>query len=147
MFDVLSFVCESYWHPGALPGRELLQKKIVAAGFEGAEVDAALGFLDDVGASWSLMPLEVRGMRVLSAVELEALEPDALALWGQIVQSELLDPVQREWVLESILLRTDMPVDADALRVLVHLAFWVSGRFPDQEFWEFVVCEPSLVGH
>ena len=143
MFDALSFVCESYWHPGALPGRELLQKKMVAAGFEGPEVEAALGFLDGAASSWALMPTEVRGMRVLTPVETEALEPDALALWGQIVQSGLLDAVQREWVLESIVLRTDDPVDAEALRVLVHLAFWVSGRFAEDELWEFVVSEPT----
>ena len=147
MFEVLSFVCESYWHPGALPERELLQKKITAAGFEGPDVEAALGFLEDASSSWSLMPTQVRGTRVMTPVECEAFDAEALVLWGQIVQSGLLDPVQREWVLESVVLRTDHTVDADGLRVLVHLAFWVSGRFPSDEFWDFVVFTPDAAVH
>jgi Smg protein len=45
MFEVLVYVYENYWQGDACPAPRQLSRKLIAAGFESDEIEAALNWL------------------------------------------------------------------------------------------------------
>src|SRR4051812_9178212 len=111
MFDVLVYLYETYYRPDACPDPDALAKKLTAVGFEDDEINKALGWLTDLDKATSeyshLFPEKTTfssgGMRFYATQELEILGTAAVGFIQFLESAKLLDPIQREIVIERAL--------------------------------------------
>jgi Smg protein len=132
MVDILIFVYENFFASGIYPGHAVLQNRLFAAGFSEAEVEAALTWLDHVdqlGQHIDSPALQgCGGIRCLDPSESEKLGHDG---WGFLVfleNNQILTPLQREWIMASIMALDHSEVDLDRLKLVVLMVLWRQGH-------------------
>jgi len=149
MFDVLVYLYETYYRPDACPDPEALVKKLSAVGFENDEISKALGWLTDLDKTThdfsDRFPEKANfsfgGMRFYASQELEILGTPAVGFIQFLESAKLLDPIQREIVIERALAASDRRLSLDKLKVIVLMVLWSQGKEPDglmfdELFWD-----------
>lgn len=138
MFDVLVYVYETYYRPDACPDSEALAKKLSAIGFDDEEISKALGWLTDlaeVNTEFSnVFPHQTSfsfGTRIYVPQELEALGTATVGFIQFLESAKIIDPMQREIVIERALAANEAPLPLDKLKVIVLLVLWTQGKEPD----------------
>jgi len=128
MFDVLIYLFENYFNPGACPEADVLARKLTAVGFERDEIDEALVWLNGLSkASETPAPPELAasgGYRVYAAWELEQLGADAIGFVSFLESAGVIDPAQRELIIDRSLAVGDSPVGTDQLKIIVLMVLW-----------------------
>lgn len=149
MFDVLVYLYETYYRPDACPDPEALMKKLSAVGFENDEINKALGWLTDLDKAThdyshrypEQTNFSFGGMRFYAPQELEILGTAAVGFIQFLESAKLLDPIQREIVIERALAASDRRLSLDKLKVIVLMVLWSQGKEPDglmfdELFWD-----------
>lgn len=149
MFDVLVYLYETYYRPDACPDPEALVKKLSAVGFEDDEINKALGWLTDLDKTTTdysdrfpeQAAFSFGGMRFYARQELEVLGTAAVGFIQFLESAKLLDPIQREIVIERALAASDRRLSLDKLKVIVLMVLWSQGKEPDglmfdELFWD-----------
>ncbi|PUA18156.1 DUF494 family protein [Glaciimonas sp. PCH181] len=138
MFEVLVYLYETYYRPDACPEPEALVKKLSAIGFEEDEISKALGWLTDLAetnhAYADRYPQQTAfsfGMRIYAPQEMDALGTAAIGFVQFLESAKMLNPVQREIVIERALAVSESPVSLDKLKVIVLMVLWSQGKEPD----------------
>ena len=140
MFEVLVYVYENYWQGDACPEAPQLGRKLSAAGFEAAEIEAALVWLDGLqlaaqtsrsvgpGADGqspalaghpALLPQSPDSLRIYSIAERDHLGPDALGFVSFLESSGVLPPHMREVVVDRAMAAPGDPVALDDLKIII----------------------------
>lgn len=157
MFDVLVYLYETYYRPDACPDPEALVKKLSAIGFEDEEINKALGWLTDLDKTATdfshRYPEQTAfsfGMRFYAPQELEVLGTAAVGFIQFLESAKLLDPIQREIVIERALAASDRRLSLDKLKVIVLMVLWSQGKEPDglmfdELFWDNENTEARLL--
>ncbi|HTN66355.1 MAG TPA: DUF494 domain-containing protein [Burkholderiaceae bacterium] len=138
MFDVLVYLYETYYRPDACPEPAALARKLSAAGFEQDEIAQALGWLTDlaeikhefVGRPAQQTPFS-SGIRIYAEVELNLLGTAVVGFIQFLESAKMLNPVQREIVIERALAASESPLTLDKLKVIVLMVLWSEGKEPD----------------
>jgi len=150
MFEVLAFVYENYWRGDACPARPALQRKLNAVGFDDAEVQLALVWLEELrnatlrlpshvdtqltcdGAGQAVTPdTTTTAMRVLTTAEQARL---GCAGWGLLVfliSAGVLPWERLELVMDRAMANTGHELSRDDLKLIVLMVFWSLGEEPD----------------
>ena len=149
MFDVLVYLYETYYRPDACPDPEALVKKLSAIGFEDDEINKALGWLTDLDKTTNdfshrypeQATFSSGGMRFYAQQEIEVLGTAAVGFIQFLESAKLLDPIQREIVVERALAASDRRLSLDKLKVIVLMVLWSQGKEPDgwmfdELFWD-----------
>jgi Smg protein len=138
MFDVLVYLYETYYRPDACPDPEALFKKLSAVGFEEEEISRALGWLTDLAAATSMLTPEVPaqnargyGFRVYAETEQDALGASAIGFIQFLESAKLINPMQREIVIERALAASEVEISLDKLKVIVLMVLWSQGKQPE----------------
>lgn len=138
MFDVLVYLYETYYRPEACPDSEALVKKLSAVGFEEEEISKALGWLTDLAEATNefsdRFPQQTAfstGTRIYAQQEFDVLGTDAVGFLQFLESAKLINPIQREIVIERALAISDTQVSLDKLKVIVLLVLWSQGKEPD----------------
>jgi Smg protein len=138
MFDVLVYLYETYYRPDACPDPEALFKKLSAVGFEEEEISRALGWLTDLAAATSLLTPEPPtqtargyGFRVYAETEQDALGSSAIGFIQFLESARLINPLQREIVIERALAASEVEISLDKLKVIVLMVLWSQGKQPE----------------
>ncbi|MDY7577429.1 DUF494 domain-containing protein [Herbaspirillum sp. RTI4] len=138
MFDVLVYLYETYYRPDACPDSAALAKKLSAIGFEEEEISKALGWLTDLAESTHeyaiTYPQQTAfsfGIRIYAEQEMEALGTAAIGFIQFLESAKMLNPVQREIVIDRALAIGDTPVPLDRVKVIVLMVLWSQGKEPD----------------
>jgi len=137
MFDVLVYLYETYYRPDACPEPEVLARKLSAAGFEQDDISQALGWLTDLALSTNELaerPRQVAvsdGFRVYPAEEMDRLGTAVVGFIQFLESARMLDPMQREIVIERALAAGEAPLTLDKLKVIVLMVLWSEGKEPD----------------
>lgn len=138
MFEVLVYLYETYYRPDACPEPEALVKKLSAIGFEEEEIAKALGWLTDLAetnhefADQHLQHIALSsGIRVYAQQEIDVLGVAAIGFIQFLESAKMLNPVQREIVIERALTVSETPVPLDQLKVIVLMVLWSQGKEPD----------------
>lgn len=157
MFDVLVYLYETYYRPDACPDPEALVKKLSAVGFEDEEINKALGWLTDLDKATTdysdRYPEKAAfsyGMRFYAQQELDVLGTAAVGFIQFLESAKLLDPIQREIVIERALAASDRRLSLDKLKVIVLMVLWSQGKEPDglmfdELFWDNENTEARLL--
>lgn len=133
MFDVLTYLYETYWHQDACPDAGQLVKKLSAVGFEAEEINDALAWLDglhSVTRSQVFAP-DPQSMRVYTEHEVALLGSDALGFLHFLEGAGVLSASQREVVLDRVAALPRGGVPLEDFKILVLLVFWSFGEEPD----------------
>jgi len=138
MFDVLVYLYETYYRPDACPDSEALVKKLSAIGFEEEEISKALGWLTDLAETANeLSNLEPQptvfppGFRIYVAREQDVLGTAAIGFIQFLESAKVINPVQREIVIERALAASESQISLDKLKVIVLMVLWSQGKEPD----------------
>ena len=148
MFDVLVFVYENYWRGDDCPEPQQLGRKLSAVGFGGAEITAALSWLegldlathgapstphpDDTSAEFDdffaanpeLPPWTSTGLRVYSVQEQSHLGFECLGFLKFLENAGELPPHLREVVLDRAMAARESPLQLDQLKIIVLMVYW-----------------------
>lgn len=138
MFDVLVYLYETYYRPDACPDSEALVKKLSAIGFEEEEISKALGWLTDLAETANVFsskspqqaPSSV-GFRIYANREMEVLGTAAIGFIQFLESAKVLNPIQREIVIERALAARETQISLDKLKVIVLMVLWSQGKEPD----------------
>src|SRR4051812_11485920 len=110
MFDVLVYLYETYHRSDACPDSKVLAKKLSAIGFEDDEISQALDWLTDLAQTSNALseqsPHQVRvsyGTRIYVQREFDTLGTQAIGFIQFLESAKLIDPVQREIIIERAL--------------------------------------------
>lgn len=138
MFEVLVYLYETYYRPDACPEPEALVKKLSAIGFEEDEIAKALGWLTDLAETnhefADKYPQQTAfsfGIRFYAQQEIDVLGIAAIGFIQFLESAKMLNPVQREIVIERALTVSETPVPLDKLKVIVLMVLWSQGKEPD----------------
>lgn len=138
MFDVLVYLYETYYRPDACPDSEALVKKLSAVGFEEEEISKALGWLTDLAETTNEFsdryPQQTAfsfGIRIYAPQETDVLGTEAVGFLQFLESAKVINPVQREIIIERALAISDSQVSLDKLKVIVLMVMWSQGKEPD----------------
>lgn len=125
MFDILLYLYDTYLYSERFPEPEQLSRKLSAAGFEDAEIGAALDWL---AALDDLAPVEFEqgepSLRCYNAVECDRLAPEGRGFLMFLEGSGLLPPHAREWIIDQALALEDAEVSGERIKWIALLALW-----------------------
>jgi Smg protein len=138
MFDVLVYLYETYYRPDACPDSEALVKKLSAVGFEEDEISKALGWLTDLAETTNefsmLHPQQTSfssGFRIYVDREFDVLGSAAIGFIQFLESAKVINPLQREIVVERALAASDSQISLAKLKVSVLMGLWSQGKEPD----------------
>lgn len=138
MFDVLVYLYETYYRPDACPDSEALIKKLSAIGFEEEEISKALGWLTDLTETANelsnLHPQPAAfpsGFRIYVGREHDVLGTAAIGFIQFMESAKVINPIQREIVIERALAASESQISLDKLKVIVLMVLWSQGKEPD----------------
>jgi Smg protein len=138
MFDVLVYLYETYYRPDACPDSEALVKKLSAVGFEEEEISKALGWLTDLAEttnefsdSYPQQTAFSFGIRIYAQQEMDVLGTEAIGFLQFLESAKVINPIQREIIIERALAISDSQVSLDKLKVIVLMVMWSQGKEPD----------------
>ena len=138
MFDVLVYLYETYYRPDACPDSEALVKKLSAVGFEEEEISKALGWLTDLAEatnefaeSYTQQTAFSFGIRIYAQQEMDVLGTEAVGFLQFLESAKVIDPIQREIIIERALAVSDSQVSLDKIKVIVLMVLWSQGKEPD----------------
>lgn len=128
MFDILVFVFENCRQADVSTDPERVAKRLSAAGFDDAEISAALGWLAGVvrAPQRSLAPLPERGdaFRVFAPKELAKLDVECRGLLMHLEHAGILSAQDREHILERALATADDVLSIDQLKLIILMVLW-----------------------
>jgi Smg protein len=138
MFDVLVYLYETYYRPDACPDSEALVKKLSAVGFEEEEIPKALGWLTDLAETANEFSTQdpqqaaaSSGFRIYVDREFDVLGTAAVGFIQFLESAKVLNPIQREIVIERALAASESQISLDKLKVIVLMVLCSQGKEPD----------------
>jgi len=134
MFDILVYLYETYYRPDACPDTPALVKKLSAVGFPDEEITEALDWLTGLANLNQCLPPETmqsNGFRVYAQPEISVLGTQAIGFIQFLESAGLLNPQQREILIERALAVNESPLPLDKLRIIVLMLLWSQGAEPD----------------
>lgn len=129
MFDIIQYLYDHYLVDDHYPDTEALALKLSTAGFDQAEIELALTWLDGLA---ELDPegedgLAHSGMRLYNADEITRLAAEGRGFLTYLENAGLLSPYAREWVIERALALEEQVVPAEKIKWIALLALWKLG--------------------
>jgi Smg protein len=128
MFDILVFVYEHCRQADLSDDPERVARRLSAAGFEDADICAALTWLAGVARApqHALTPLPDRdgAFRAYAPREAAKLDADGRGLLLALERSGILSAQLRERVLERALATADRTLTLDQLKLIVLMVLW-----------------------
>ncbi len=138
MFDILVYLYETYYRPDACPTSAALVKKLSAVGFEEEEISKALDWLTDLAVTTNDLSDQYTqqtafsfGTRIYVDRELDTLGTAAIGFIQFLESAKVINPIQREIVIERAIAASDEAISLDKLKVIVLMVLWSQGKEPD----------------
>ena len=116
MLDILVYLYESFRMAELAPDRDALEKRLFAAGFEEADINAALDWFANLTASVSHERLSHVHYRHYAPEETERLNDACRNELTYLVSAEILDPESREWVISGLMALGGEDIEPDHVR-------------------------------
>ncbi|MFA7268135.1 MAG: DUF494 domain-containing protein [Sterolibacterium sp.] len=126
MFDILVYLFETYTQPSACPESAVLARKLSAIGFEQEDIAAALEWLaglESLAFEQRLVPFS-NSQRLYCAAEQAKLPVECRGFLYFLENSEVIDAVLREMIVERTMVLREPLVSLDKLKVIVLMVLW-----------------------
>jgi len=126
MFDILVYLFETYYQPGACPAPAVLARKLSAAGFEQEDISAALEWLSGLErlADAEGCTAGPRSLRLYCAPELAKLPVECRGFLCFLENAGGIDAMLREMIIERAMVLPEPTVSLDKLKIIVLMVMW-----------------------
>lgn len=136
MLEILIYLFENYPYVELAPDRDALALKLTAAGFNGDEIDPALDWFSDLStlnsAEYPASLTHSRATRLFAEVERERLGTESQGLLVFLEQAGILNPLQREWVIDRVLALDEDEITPDKIKWIALMVLW--SQNPNQDY-------------
>jgi Smg protein len=140
MFDILVYLFENYFESNLHPDQGTLEKELSAAGFDSSEIDLAFDWLNGLDklshAPYPETMVTSTSTRIYSDVEKEKIDAESRGFITFLEVSDIINPVQREWVIDRILALSERDVSIEQVKWTVLIVLWSQGQADDYLFME-----------
>lgn len=140
MFDILVYLFENYFEADLHPDQGTLERELSAAGFDSTEINLAFDWLNGLETlSHSPYPDSLthsQSVRIYADIELKKIDAESRGFLTFLEVSSILNPVQREWVIDRILALNDRDVGLEQVKWIVLMVLWSQGQAEDYLFME-----------
>ena len=149
VLDVLLYLFEHYIHDesGSEEDRDSLQASLIEAGFSPSEISKAFDWLDDLSRlrpSLELSPRVNGPLRVYADAEVDRLDAEARGFLMFLEAQGILDPAQRELVLDRVMALEQSDIDIEDLKwVILMVLFNQPGQEDAYAWMENLVFDPE----
>ena len=145
MFDILIYLFETYYQPGAYPAPAVLARKLSAAGFEKEEISAALEWLSGLEglADEERCSAAERSVRVYCAIEIAKLPTECRGFLSFLENAGAIDPMLREMIIERAMVLREPMVSLGKLKIIVLMVMWQRQHALDTLLLEELLSEDS----
>lgn len=145
MFDILVYLFENYLEVNAYPDENKLTRELSAAGFERGEISLAISWihgLETLVHTGEEDALEARqSTRFYTEEETDHLGVEGVGLLAFLENSGVLNPVQREWIIDRAFAIDDHVLSLEQVKWIILFVLW-SQNEPQQ----FIFVEDFLFG-
>ena len=135
MFEVLVYLVENYFDDRICPDPDALELKLKAAGFESEEIGDAMTWLAGLGSSESSgLPeafAERASFRTFAPSEEGKLSIACRGLLQFLQSTGVIDPLQRELIIDRSLAVPDGLIDIGKLKIIALVVLWSTGAQPN----------------
>ena len=140
MFDILVYLFENYFEADLHPDQGTLEQELSAAGFDSTEINLAFDWLNGLETlSSSPYPdsmADGTSTRIYADIEQKKIDAESRGFLTFLEVSKILNPVQREWVIDRILALNDRDVGLEQVKWIVLIVLWSQGAAEDYLFIE-----------
>ena len=142
MLDILVYLYESFRMAELAPDRDALEKRLFAAGFEEADINAALDWYANLSASVSHERLSQVDYRHYAPEEMERLNEACRSELSYLASAQVLDPESREWVISGLMALGGEDIEPEHVRWMTLIVLWSRGVIE-----HFTHLEDMLLNH
>ncbi len=136
MLEILIYLFENYPQVELAPDRDALALKLMAAGFNGDEIDHALDWFSDLStlnsAAYPDSLVTSRATRFYTDVEQARLDTESQGLLMFLEQAGILNPLQREWVIDRVLALDEDDITPEKIKWIALMVLW--SQNPNQDY-------------
>jgi Smg protein len=140
MFDILVYLFENYFEVNVYPDEPTLTRELSAAGFGRDEINQAMTWVNGLEKltqqSYRPALAESRAQRFYSEEEEAKIGTESRGLLLFLENSGILNPVQREWVVDRIMALNEHGVSLEQVKWTVLIVLWSQGQASDFMFIE-----------
>ena len=126
MFDILVYLFETYYQPGACPEPSVLARKLSAAGFEKEDISAALEWLSGLErlAEDEGRAAGDRSLRLYCGAELVKLPAECRGFLIFLENAGAINAMLREMIIERAMVLPEAVVSLGKLKIIVLMVMW-----------------------
>lgn len=144
MFDILVYLFENYFEIELQPDHGKLTRELSAAGYDNEEITQAFDWFKDLEklSQQASYPESLAGsdsVRCFGSPELGKLDVESRGLLAFLESSGILNPLQRECVIDRVLALNEPEVSAEQVKWIVLMVLWSTGQ-------DYVFMEDFLTG-
>lgn len=140
MFDILVYLFENYFEADLHPDQNTLEQELSAAGFDSTEINLAFDWLNGLeilsNAPYPESLADSKSTRIYADLEQEKIDAESRGFLAFLETSNILNPVQREWVIDRILALSERDVGLEQVKWIVLIVLWSQGAAEDYLFIE-----------
>jgi len=135
MFEVLAYLFDTWYDAESCPDPDTLEIKLKAAGFDSEEIVDALdwlsGLADDPDTQLPDSFAERVSFRAYAPMETRKLSADCRGLLQFLESARVVDPLQREIIIDRALALPEGEIDIEKFKVITLMVLWTQGCEPD----------------
>ena len=135
MFEVLAYLFDTWYDAESCPDPDTLEIKLKAAGFDSEEIVDALdwlsGLADDPDTQLPDSFAERVSFRAYVVEETRKLSADCRGLLQFLESAGVVDPLQREIIIDRALALPEGEIDIEKFKVITLMVLWTQGCEPD----------------
>ncbi len=140
MFDVLLYLFHNYFEIDLNPGENILTQELAAAGFDNEEIHQAFDWLSGLhhlaSHAYPDSLSTSRSMRYYADSEAKIIGSESRGLLISLEVSGILNPLQREWVIDRVLALSEREITLEHVKWIVLIVLWRQGSSKDYLFVE-----------
>lgn len=140
MFDILVYLFENYFEVDVYPDEGTLTRELSAAGFDHDEINQAMAWIGALEklTQQSYLPglADSSAQRFYSEAEETKIGTASRGFLLFLESSGILNPVQREWVIDRIMALNEFEVSLEQVKWTVLIVLWSQGQASDFMFIE-----------
>lgn len=144
MFEILVYLFENYFEVELQPDQSKLARELSAAGYDSDEITEAFDWFDGLEQLKEQAPYPESlahsvSTRCYAGFETLKLNTESQGLLRFLEGSGILNPIQRECVIDRVLALRDSDVSAEQVKWIVLMVLWSQGQ-------DYVFMEDFLTG-
>lgn len=146
MFEVLIFMFENYFANHAMPGNDVMEQELSAAGFEHEDILGAFNWYEEMQSGLKNSNVDYSfaysGYRVFSELELKKLSLESISFILFLHQANVINNMERDLIVDRAMALEQQLIKVEEIRWITMIALWNEGREKDYLFVEDALFNP-----